>query len=72
MFPEGVTPPKPLPTLTERDAASYIGMSIWYLRTARRENRGPAFVQLGRAVRYRVADLDRWMDRHVKQTRESA
>ena len=66
-----MTPPKPPQTLTERDAASYIGMSIWFLRTARRENRGPAYVQLGRAIRYRIADLDTWMNRHVKHTRES-
>lgn len=54
---------------TEREAARYIGMSRSFLRKARmegdRKNRTPAppFVRVGsRAIRYRVSDLDAWID----------
>ena len=54
--------------LTEREAATYIGMSISFLRQARsngeRLNRTPAPhpIQIGRSVRYRLDDLDSWID----------
>ena len=44
--------------ITEQDAAPYIGLSRTWLRAARRTGRGPAFVRYGRAVRYRIEDLD--------------
>jgi predicted DNA-binding transcriptional regulator AlpA len=58
-------------TLAEKDTARYIGMSSAYLRVARRENRGPAFVRVGRTVRYLRADLDAWLIGHRVETRES-
>jgi len=48
-----------------RDAARYIGMSDSWLRQSRMANRteGPPFFRAGtRAVRYRRADLDRWLE----------
>lgn len=54
--------------LSERQAASYIGMSRSYLAQSRmdgpRENRTPAppFIKIGRSVRYLREDLDRWLD----------
>lgn len=61
-----------LETIQERDAAKYVGLSRAFLRQARALGRGPAYLKLGRAVRYRVADLDDWLDRHRVQTRESS
>jgi len=55
---------EPAGTLTEADAAHYIGMSRAYLRAGRQHGRGPAYVRLGRAIRYRPSDLDRFLDRH--------
>jgi hypothetical protein len=57
--------------IAERDAAEYIGLSIAYLRAARRLGRGPAYLRLGRSIRYRVVDLDRWLTAHLVSTRES-
>lgn len=59
--------------LDERDAATYIGMSAGFLRRARMVGRtksgvtGPNFVKVpgGRAVRYRLADLDAWLAANV-------
>jgi hypothetical protein len=52
--------------LHERDAATYIGMSVGFLRAARLTRRrgaaGPPYLRIGRSVRYRVTDLDAWLD----------
>lgn len=53
--------------LTEKDAAKYIGMSVAFLRADRMNgplpNRtpGPPFLKIGRSIRYRVTDLDDWL-----------
>ncbi len=57
--------------LTERDAAKYLALLRPYLRKARRVGGGPAFIQVGRAVRYRVADLDHFLYTRRVETRES-
>lgn len=48
--------------LTEKEAAEYLTvapntLAVW--RGTKRQ--GPPFVRLGRAIRYRAADLDQWM-----------
>ena len=54
------------PLMPEREAAALLGMSIYFLRTARRLGRGPAFARFGTSVRYRLSDLERWIaDRMV-------
>jgi predicted DNA-binding transcriptional regulator AlpA len=59
-------PPPPLePALKSREAARYIGMSDSWLRQSRMADRtdGPPFFRAGtRAIRYRRADLDRWLE----------
>ena len=49
------------PFLSEADAARYINMSIFFLRQARVQGRGPAFLRFGRAIRYRLSDLEAWL-----------
>ncbi len=55
--------------LTEREAAQYIAMSRSFLRqdrmNGRREGRtpGPAFLKIGRSVRYLKEDLDKWLEK---------
>lgn len=64
--------PLPPATLNEADAATYLGVSRFTLRQARagawrkpyRQPSGPAFLKLGRTVRYRLADLDAYLDAH--------
>jgi predicted DNA-binding transcriptional regulator AlpA len=58
-------------SLTEPDGASYIGMSRAFLRQGRQQGRGPAYIKVGRAVRYRVEDLDAWISAHRVETRDS-
>lgn len=54
----------------EDGAASYIGgenspISTRTLQRWRLEGVGPVFVKLGRLVRYRKSDLDRFLDEHT-------
>lgn len=52
-----MTPSSPL--LKERDAAALLGLAPKTLARWRwRGDRGPAYVKLGSAVRYSVADLE--------------
>lgn len=59
----------PLQTVDERDAAQFIGFSTSYLRHARMRNVGPAYVRVGRTVRYTTEDLQRFLDAHRVETR---
>lgn len=62
----GNTPP--VRSLSENEAAAYIGMSRSFLAQSRmdgpRQGRTPAppFIKIGRSVRYIREDLDRWLD----------
>lgn len=49
--------------LKTEDAASYLGLSPSLLNKLRLTGGGPQFLRLaGRAIRYRRADLDAWVD----------
>jgi predicted DNA-binding transcriptional regulator AlpA len=48
--------------LPEHSISQRLGVSVACLRRWRMERRGPAFIHLGRLVRYRVADLESWLD----------
>ena len=47
--------------LTEADAADRLGLKVATLRAWRHQNRGPAFVHLGRAIRYLAVDVDNFL-----------
>lgn len=47
-------------------AADYLGLKAPTLEKWRSEGGGPPFVKLGRAVRYRVADLDQFAAERVR------
>ena len=49
------------PLIDTRQAAEALGMSPDTLALWRSKGEGPPFVKLGRAVRYRRADLDAWV-----------
>jgi predicted DNA-binding transcriptional regulator AlpA len=55
------------PPLPERDAATYIGMSVSYLRLSRMRGAtkctdAPPYVRIGKAIRYLPCDLDAWLE----------
>lgn len=57
-------------SLTETEAAAYLGLSRSTLRQGRMRGRRrtgvptPPYVRLGRTVRYLKDDLDAWLERH--------
>ena len=51
--------------LRTREAARELGISAGYLHNLRCRGQGPKFVRLGRAVRYRLADLAAYVDERV-------
>ncbi len=56
--------------LKPREAAEYLRSSTSTLAKARMYKRGPNFVRIGRAVRYRQSDLDAWMSASVSRRAE--
>lgn len=46
-------------------AATYLGFANQTLREMRTEGKGPRYFKVGRAVRYRIVDLDAWMEKHL-------
>lgn len=53
--------------MCEKEAASYIGMSLSYLQHDRchgvtgNKTQGPTFIRVGRSIRYLKSDLDDWL-----------
>lgn len=47
--------------LTETEAAARLGLKVATLRAWRNQGRGPAYVRLGRAIRYLSNDLDEFI-----------
>jgi hypothetical protein len=58
-------------TLSERDSATYVGFSTAALRIWRRAGKGPAYLRFNRNIRYRVVDLDAWIQAHRVETTDS-
>ncbi len=54
-------PPK---RLNEEQTAHYIGMSRPWLRLQRMRGKGPAYIRIGRTIRYDIRDLDEWLNKH--------
>ncbi|GAC1380144.1 MAG: hypothetical protein NVSMB48_05620 [Marmoricola sp.] len=48
--------------LDEPDAATTLGYSPLHLSRLRRRGDGPVYIRRGRAVVYKVSDLEEWMD----------
>ena len=54
--------------LTTPEAARYLGLAVSTLNKWRVYGYGPTFVKLGRAVRYRQDDLDRFLEARARRS----
>jgi len=54
--------------LTVREAAEMLRLHVGTLNNWRVSGAGPRFVRLGRHVRYRVSDLDSFLDEQTKRS----
>ena len=55
----------PTRVLTEHEVAAQLGLSVATLRAWRFRHKGPRYVRFGRAIRYLVADIDRFIEASV-------
>ncbi len=53
--------------MTIEEASQHCRLSAGYLNELRYAGKGPAFLQLGRAVRYRREALDAWLRSQERQ-----
>ena len=53
--------------LDSDEAADDLGLQRTTLEAWRCRGGGPRFVKLGRAVRYRQADLDEWIESRIRE-----
>ena len=56
--------------LTEREAATQLGLSVATLRAWRHHGKGPRFARFGRAVRYLSADLAEYIRNNIVNPRD--
>ncbi len=56
------SPTKPPEMLNEHQLAEFLNISVKSLQGWRLFRKGPKFVKIGRAVRYRRRDLETWVD----------
>lgn len=47
--------------LNEKELAQYLNLTVHALRRFRFEGRGPAYLKMGRLVRYRPEDVQAWL-----------
>lgn len=48
----------------EKQAASYVNLSVKTLQARRAAHKAPAFLKIGRSIRYRMADLEAFLAAH--------
>ena len=55
--------------MTEQQAAGYLGgVSVRTLQRWRMTGEGPAFTKIGKCVRYRTSDLDRFLEANLRSS----
>ena len=52
----------PRVTLTEKEAANYLGLSLSTMRRRRAAGRPPRFLRIGGSIRYTKQELDRFIE----------
>jgi excisionase family DNA binding protein len=53
--------------LTRTEAADYLAIPVGTLANMATRREGPAIVRIGRTVRYRLAELDRWINANTER-----
>lgn len=48
--------------LTRKEVEEHYGIKRRYLENAEMQGTGPRLIRLGRLVRYRIRDLEAWLD----------
>ena len=56
--------------LKESEVEDRYGLTVACQRRARREQRGPRFLKLGKMVRYRTCDIEAYLSDHLIETED--
>ncbi len=56
-----------VPLMTTKEAAKFIGLSIWWLVKARSTGAGPKYIKIGRSIRYSKASLLDFIDDNTQE-----
>ena len=59
-------------TLTETEVAEMLRCTKAALRKWRREGRGPRFIRVGRLIRYRLADVEEFLESNASSSRAAS
>jgi predicted DNA-binding transcriptional regulator AlpA len=51
--------------ITTKIAADLLGRHPAVLADWRHQKRGPRYIKIGKSIRYRMSDLENWVDRHT-------
>ena len=62
------TQTKPMTVMTVQQASEYLGLAVSTLNKWRCHGGGPVFIKMGRAVRYRVEDLEVFINQAKKNS----
>jgi predicted DNA-binding transcriptional regulator AlpA len=54
------------PLVNEVVASQYVGLGRSSMKKNRVHGTGPLYIKLGRSVRYRIEDLDAWIEKNVR------
>jgi len=54
------------PLMTPQEVADFLAVPVLTLQTWRAKRKGPRVYRVGRHVRYRVADVEEWLDAQHK------
>jgi predicted DNA-binding transcriptional regulator AlpA len=58
--------------IDEKIAADYLGLAVQTLRNWRNQCKGPPYIKLGKAIRYRTGDLDEYTkNRRIDPTKQN-
>ena len=57
--------------LNENDVAEMLKISVWTLRSNRAKKKGLPYVKHGRTVRYRLSDIQEYMEEHKIEPEET-
>jgi len=51
-------------TITEKEAATHLGLAVQTLRNWRSRRKGPPYLKISRAVRYKISDVEEFLEQH--------
>ena len=53
--------------MTTKQLAEYLGISESLLHTYRADGIGPVYLKLGKLVRYRLDDVEKWLEEQAQK-----